>query len=229
MDPSEARPDHSGRVRAPIVDLVRADAIRSSRHLDELVERGAEQGFVTTHDIDDAARSSPFGDDARATFARVVRRSGIAVVAPVTPTGGGPAPRSDRDGGDRRAWGVGDDTGAASGPGGVVHSEGSADGGDRRDGEVGAGADRIVRDARVPVVGPARERRLAAAVRGLDEAERSIVERRLGLIDGRPRTLEQVGSALGLAPDRVRRIEVRAFAKLRHPSSSDDPGGRLHE
>jgi RNA polymerase primary sigma factor len=45
---------------------------------------------------------------------------------------------------------------------------------------------------------------------------------RFGLLDGRPRTLDEVGRHLGLTRERIRQLEKLALAKLRHPSVSDD-------
>jgi RNA polymerase primary sigma factor len=73
-------------------------------------------------------------------------------------------------------------------------------------------------------VPPAEEelirRRLVAGVRGalgeLDDKEREVIELRFGLDrDGDPRTLQEVGDALGLSRERIRQIESRAKDKLR--------------
>ncbi|MGB6057669.1 MAG: sigma-70 family RNA polymerase sigma factor [Microthrixaceae bacterium] len=58
----------------------------------------------------------------------------------------------------------------------------------------------------------------------LDERERQIVSLRFGLDRGEPRTLEEVGVHFDLTRERIRQIEARAIAKLRHPSS--EAGGR---
>jgi RNA polymerase primary sigma factor len=50
---------------------------------------------------------------------------------------------------------------------------------------------------------------------------------RFGLDDGEPRTLEEVGEAFGVTRERVRQIEVRTIAKLRHPSRSQQLRGYL--
>jgi len=58
--------------------------------------------------------------------------------------------------------------------------------------------------------------RLQDALGELDDREREVVELRFGLDrDGEPRTLQQVGDALGLTRERIRQIEVRAKEKLR--------------
>jgi RNA polymerase sigma factor (sigma-70 family) len=53
----------------------------------------------------------------------------------------------------------------------------------------------------------------------LDEREREILRLRYGLDRGEARTLEEVGSVLGLTRERIRQIERTALSKLRHPSS----------
>jgi len=44
---------------------------------------------------------------------------------------------------------------------------------------------------------------------------------RFGLIDGRARTLEEVGRAFGVTRERIRQIESKTLAKLRHPQRSE--------
>ncbi|MBQ5418007.1 MAG: RNA polymerase sigma factor RpoD, partial [Oscillospiraceae bacterium] len=43
---------------------------------------------------------------------------------------------------------------------------------------------------------------------------------RYGLIDGRNRTLEDVGKEFNVTRERIRQIEAKALRKLRHPSRS---------
>jgi RNA polymerase primary sigma factor len=50
----------------------------------------------------------------------------------------------------------------------------------------------------------------------LSDREGEVVTLRFGLRDGTPRTLEEVGRALGVTRERIRQIEIRAIAKLRH-------------
>ena len=54
----------------------------------------------------------------------------------------------------------------------------------------------------------------------LGERERTVLQLRFGLEDGRPRTLEEVGRQFGVTRERIRQIEATALRKLRHPSRS---------
>jgi len=56
----------------------------------------------------------------------------------------------------------------------------------------------------------------------LDDRERRIIRLRYGLDRGEPRTLEEVGEHFALTRERIRQIENRAMAKLRHPSAGTD-------
>jgi RNA polymerase primary sigma factor len=59
-----------------------------------------------------------------------------------------------------------------------------------------------------------------AVLTHLGEREREVVRMRYGLADGEPRTLEEVGRAFGVTRERVRQIEAKSLAKLRHPHLS---------
>jgi RNA polymerase primary sigma factor len=48
--------------------------------------------------------------------------------------------------------------------------------------------------------------------------EQTIIQLRFGLADGHPRTLEEVGREFGVTRERIRQIESKTLAKLRHPS-----------
>jgi len=52
----------------------------------------------------------------------------------------------------------------------------------------------------------------------LAEREQRIIQLRFGLSDGHPRTLEEVGREFGVTRERIRQIESKTLAKLRHPS-----------
>jgi RNA polymerase primary sigma factor len=62
---------------------------------------------------------------------------------------------------------------------------------------------------------------LAEVLTHLGDREREVVRMRYGLVDGEPRTLEEVGRAFGVTRERVRQIEAKSLAKLRHPHLSD--------
>jgi RNA polymerase primary sigma factor len=55
---------------------------------------------------------------------------------------------------------------------------------------------------------------------GLSDRERDVVRRRFGLEDGQARTLEQVGKEFQVTRERIRQIETKTLAKLRHPQRS---------
>ncbi|WP_312709313.1 RNA polymerase sigma factor RpoD [Aciditerrimonas ferrireducens] len=59
-----------------------------------------------------------------------------------------------------------------------------------------------------------------AALACLPEREREVMELRFGLHDGRMRTLEEVGRAFGVTRERIRQIEAKTLAKLRHPNAA---------
>jgi RNA polymerase primary sigma factor len=52
----------------------------------------------------------------------------------------------------------------------------------------------------------------------LSPREQTIIHLRFGLTDGHPRTLEEVGREFGVTRERIRQIESKTLAKLRHPS-----------
>jgi RNA polymerase primary sigma factor len=55
----------------------------------------------------------------------------------------------------------------------------------------------------------------------LSDRESEVVRLRFGLVDGRPRTLEEVGKEFGVTRERIRQIESKTLAKLRHPLRSE--------
>lgn len=55
---------------------------------------------------------------------------------------------------------------------------------------------------------------------GLADRERKVIKLRFGLEDGHPRTLEEVGREFGVTRERIRQIESKTLAKLRHPGRS---------
>jgi RNA polymerase primary sigma factor len=54
----------------------------------------------------------------------------------------------------------------------------------------------------------------------LSEREQEIVRLRFGLDGGRAKTLEEVGQEFGVTRERIRQIEAKTLAKLRHPQRS---------
>jgi len=54
----------------------------------------------------------------------------------------------------------------------------------------------------------------------LTDREKQVLTLRFGLIDGRARTLEEVGKQFQVTRERIRQIEAKALRKLRHPSRS---------
>ena len=61
---------------------------------------------------------------------------------------------------------------------------------------------------------------LASVLETLTEREREVLNLRFGLVDGRARTLEEVGKEFKVTRERIRQIEAKALRKLRHPSRS---------
>ena len=54
----------------------------------------------------------------------------------------------------------------------------------------------------------------------LSPREQEVVRLRFGLVDGQARTLEEVGREFGVTRERIRQIEAKTLAKLRHPQRS---------
>ncbi|WP_026116364.1 RNA polymerase sigma factor RpoD [Nocardiopsis valliformis] len=76
-------------------------------------------------------------------------------------------------------------------------------------------------DAVMPVEAAAftlLQEQLRVLLGDLSEREQRIIRLRFGLADGHPRTLEEVGREFGVTRERIRQIEAKTLAKLRHPS-----------
>ncbi|MDQ6927185.1 MAG: RNA polymerase sigma factor RpoD [Actinomycetota bacterium] len=67
------------------------------------------------------------------------------------------------------------------------------------------------------------------ALDGLTDRERQVVRLRFGLDDGQVRTLEEVGREFGVTRERIRQIEAKTLAKLRHPIRSQKLRDYLEE
>jgi len=61
---------------------------------------------------------------------------------------------------------------------------------------------------------------LEAVMACLSAKERRVIELRFGLVDGRSRTLEEVGQEFRVTRERIRQIEAKELRKLRHPKRS---------
>ncbi len=73
------------------------------------------------------------------------------------------------------------------------------------------------------------QEQLSKVLDGLAERERKVISLRFGLEDGHPRTLEEVGREFGVTRERIRQIESKTLAKLRHPSRSSKLKDYLEE
>ncbi|MEY2424824.1 MAG: polymerase primary sigma factor [Actinomycetota bacterium] len=86
--------------------------------------------------------------------------------------------------------------------------------------------------AEVPADYATRMMLTAAVTEALDQLsdrERDIIRLRFGLDGGEMRTLEEVGKEFGVTRERVRQIESKTLAKLRHPIRSQGLRGFLEE
>ncbi|MFD1828221.1 sigma-70 family RNA polymerase sigma factor [Streptomyces desertarenae] len=68
---------------------------------------------------------------------------------------------------------------------------------------------------------------LEAVLSTLGERERRVVQLRYGLVDGRPRTLEEIGRLFGVTRERIRQIESKTLGKLRDHAYADQLRGYL--
>jgi RNA polymerase primary sigma factor len=64
------------------------------------------------------------------------------------------------------------------------------------------------------------QEQLHAVLDTLSEREAGVIRMRFGLGDGMPKTLDQIGDTFGVTRERIRQIESKTMAKLRHPSRS---------
>jgi RNA polymerase primary sigma factor len=58
---------------------------------------------------------------------------------------------------------------------------------------------------------------IMSALDELSEREQEVVRMRFGLDGDQPQTLEEVGRRFGVTRERIRQIESKTLAKLRHP------------
>jgi RNA polymerase primary sigma factor len=71
------------------------------------------------------------------------------------------------------------------------------------------------------------QRELKGALHILDDREKKIVFQRFGLDGSQPKTLEQLGAAIGLTRERIRQLQTRALQKLRRALTKDTREVRL--
>ncbi len=64
------------------------------------------------------------------------------------------------------------------------------------------------------------QEQLETVLHTLSPREKEVIRLRFGLVDGQPRTLEDVGKKFGVTRERIRQIESKTLSKLRHPSRS---------
>ena len=72
------------------------------------------------------------------------------------------------------------------------------------------------------------ERRIQGLVDDLDEKEREVIRMRFGLDGEEPKTLQEIGEAMGLSRERIRQIESRAKEKLRRSREAQGLRGYLN-
>jgi RNA polymerase sigma factor (sigma-70 family) len=65
------------------------------------------------------------------------------------------------------------------------------------------------------------------ALASLQERERGVLMMRFGLLDGECHTLEEIGERYGVTRERIRQIEKKTLAKLRHPSRANRLAGLI--
>jgi RNA polymerase primary sigma factor len=72
------------------------------------------------------------------------------------------------------------------------------------------------------------ERRIQTMVDDLEEKEREVIKMRFGLDGEDPKTLQEIGEAMGLSRERIRQIESRAKEKLRRSREAQGLRGYLN-
>ena len=64
------------------------------------------------------------------------------------------------------------------------------------------------------------QEQIDGVLNSLNGREKEVIRLRFGLTDGHSRTLEEVGREFGVTRERIRQIEFKTLAKLRHPTRS---------
>lgn len=60
--------------------------------------------------------------------------------------------------------------------------------------------------------------RMGEVLETLTDREKKVLVERFGLLDGKPKTLEEVGAMFKVTRERIRQIEAKALRKMRHPT-----------
>lgn len=84
-------------------------------------------------------------------------------------------------------------------------------------------SDRVPDGSEAPVELAERNQLIAAIsqeLQQLPERDRRILEKRFGIPDGQPRTLDDVAKEEGVTRERIRQIEQKTLARMRHPNNS---------
>ena len=95
----------------------------------------------------------------------------------------------------------------------ILMSDKPAKTNDRRGGRPDAGRNREA-DPEVAALNALRQK-LSGVLRRLPDVERRVVELRMGLVDGTPAKPGQVADRLGMTIPEVKKIEARAFSRIR--------------
>jgi len=85
-----------------------------------------------------------------------------------------------------------------------------------------------VPSAELELIRTSFEEQVRAMVSHLDEKEREVIKLRFGLDGDEPRTLQEIGEALGLSRERIRQIESKAKEKLRRSHEVQGLRGALN-
>jgi len=64
------------------------------------------------------------------------------------------------------------------------------------------------------------EQNIPNIIKLLSEREQKVINLRFGLLDGKARTLEEVGTIMRVTRERIRQIEAKAIKRLHHPTKS---------
>lgn len=85
-----------------------------------------------------------------------------------------------------------------------------------------------VPSAELEMIRSSFERRIKSMVEELDEKEREVIRMRFGLDGEEPKTLQEIGEAMGLSRERIRQIESRAKEKMRRSREAQGLRGYLN-